>query len=218
MEQMIEPGIARRGGRPSRRDAQERLKRVLDIAQRHFLKVGYKETTLEGVARAAGVAKKTLYHHFNGKSDLFAHILERLLRNWIAELSDIVLSSGKPVHVLNAVALRLLEVGTTPEKIKMHRLLLLEADRFPKAVRVIYDKRGALLGMKPLFNYLISAVAAGELEIDDVDLATEQFVHLVRGGIRERLLLGITKRPSVSERRRMAKQAVTIFLAGVRSS
>jgi TetR/AcrR family transcriptional repressor of mexJK operon len=207
-------GATRSGGRPSRRDAKERLKRILEIAQRHFLKVGYKETSLDCIAREAGVAKKTLYHHFGSKAGLFAKVLGDLRRTWIAELSDIVVSSGQPEKVLNAVALHLLDVGTRPEKIKLHRLFLLEARRFPNVVRDIYDTRGALCGMEPLSNYLRGADAAGELEIDDIVLGTEQFVHLVLGGIRERLSLGVTRRPNSDERRRIARQAVTIFLSG----
>ncbi len=68
--------------------------------------------------------------------------------------------------------------------------------------------------MEPLSNYLRRADAAGELEIDDIVLGTEQFVHLVLGGIRERLSLGVARRPSSVERRRIARQAVAIFLSG----
>jgi AcrR family transcriptional regulator len=207
-------GVAASGGRPTRRDADERLTRLLKIAQRRFLTLGYSETTLEGIAQEASVAKKTLYHHFGSKAGLFTRILDTLCSKWVAELNDIVLSSRQPEQVLNSVAQHLLDVGTRSEMIGLHRLFLIEAQRFPDLVRNIYDKRGALRGMEPLSEYLRGAIAVGALRLDDVPLATEQFVQLVLGGIRVRLLLGLARRPHADERRRIARQAVTIFLSG----
>jgi AcrR family transcriptional regulator len=207
-------GIAPTGGRPTRRAADERLTRLLKIAQHRFLTRGYSETTLEGIAQEASVAKKTLYHHFGSKAGLFTTILDSLCSKWIAELNDIVLSPRQPKQVLNSVAQHLLDVGTRPEMIGLHRLFLIEAHRFPDLVYNIYDKRGASRGMEPLSDYLRGAIAIGALRLDDIPLATEQFVQLVLGGIRVKLLLGIARRPQADERRRIARQAVTIFLSG----
>ncbi|MFZ0495394.1 MAG: TetR/AcrR family transcriptional regulator [Methylocella sp.] len=205
---------AKSGGRPTRQEAEHRMKRLLEIAQRHFLAAGYRETSIDSIIREAGIAKKTLYHHFGGKAGLFTAIVETLRRSWIAELSDIVLGPSRPEQVLEAVALHLLDVGTRREMIELHRLFLVEAHRFPDFARGNYEKDGSARGMEPLSSYLRGAVAEGALEIDDVALATEQFTSLVLGGIRERLLFGAARRPSASERNLIARQAVRIFLAG----
>lgn len=202
------------GGRPTRQEAEDRMTRLLEIAQRHFLTAGYRETSVESITREAGIAKKTLYHHFGGKAGLFTAIIETLRRSWIAELGDIVFMARRPEEILETVALHLLDVGTRREMIELHRLFLVEAHRFPDLVRGHYDKDGSLRGMERLSAYLLAAVADGVLRIDDVALATEQFTSLVLGGIRVRLLLGARRRPSAPERRRIAHQAVHIFLAG----
>ena len=202
------------GGRPSRREADRRVTRLLAIAQRQFLAVGYADTTLEGIAHEAGVSKKTLYHHFGSKAGLFTTILETLCSEWIADLNDIVLSARRPEQVLNDVALHLLEVGTRADMIGLYRLFLIEAHRFPDLVQEISDKHGTMRGMEPLSDYLHAAVAAGRLRIGDVTLATDQFVQLVLGGVRQKLLLGVARRPRAAERRRIARQAVAIFLSG----
>jgi TetR/AcrR family transcriptional regulator, mexJK operon transcriptional repressor len=202
------------GGRPTLRESEDRLQRLLEVAKRQFLSAGYRETSLEGIAREAGVAKKTLYSRFGSKAELFATILDTLRRSWIAELQGLVLESDRPEAVLETVALHLLQVGTRPDMIELYRLLMLDAHRFPELIRGYYDKRGGLSGMEPLSDYLRAAVAEDVLRIDDVALATEQFVYLVLGGIRTRMLLGAARRPSASARARIARQAVRIFLAG----
>lgn len=201
------------GGRPTHREAERRLDRVLDIAQRRFLADGFSDTSLDAIARASGVAKKTLYRHFGSKAGLFTAILEALRRSWIAELRDMVVQPREPRLVLEAVALHLLEVGTRPPMIALHRLLLAEAHRFPELVQKHYDRRSPR-GMEPLQAYLGAAAVNGVLQLDDPALAAEQFTHLVLGGIRTRLLLGVTRRPGASERRRLARDAVGVFLDG----
>jgi len=206
------------GGRPTLQESEERLQRLLGVAQHHFLTAGYRETSLEGIAREAGIAKKTLYDRFGSKAGLFSTIIETLRRSWIAQLSDIVLDSGQPEYVLEQVALHLLDVGTRPDMIELHRLLLIEAHRFPELIRGYYDKQGGLRGMEPLSDYLRAAVADGSLKLDGVVFASEQFLHLVLGGVRARLLLGASKRrPSASERSNIARQAVRIFLTGCKA-
>jgi TetR/AcrR family transcriptional regulator, mexJK operon transcriptional repressor len=190
------------------------LQLLLAVAQREFLAMGFRDTGLESIARKAGVSKKTVYHHFGSKARLFLKIFEALRETWIVELSDIVLASHPPAYVLNAVALHLLDVGTRPEMVGLHRLFLNEAQRFPGLVSDNYGEHGTARGMEPLSAYLREAVDAGALRLDDIPLATEQFVQLVLGGIRIRLLLGVAKRPGLVERRRIARQAVDIFLSG----
>uniref|UniRef100_UPI00016A2905 TetR/AcrR family transcriptional regulator C-terminal domain-containing protein n=1 Tax=Burkholderia ubonensis TaxID=101571 RepID=UPI00016A2905 len=79
--------------------------------------------------------------------------------------------------------------------IEPYRLLLLGAHRVPGLIRGYYDQQGGLSGMEPLADYLRAALDAGELALDDVPVATEQFVHLVPGGIRTRMPPGAARRP-----------------------
>ena len=50
--------------------------RIVDAAYGVFYKEGFAHAGLEAVARAAGVTKRTLYHHFDSKQALIAAVLE----------------------------------------------------------------------------------------------------------------------------------------------
>jgi len=204
----------RAGGRPSRQDSAARQLRVLRVAQRAFLARGYAETTLDHIAREAGVAKKTLYEHYGDKAGLFALVVRRLRSAWVDGLRQIVIQAPDPRVALYEVALHLLDMGTRDDMIALHRLLLVEARRFPEMIEGYYDQRGALLDMAPLACYLRQAAQAGILQCEDIDLACEQFVFLVLGGIRVRMLRAVRARPDAQERARLARQAVGIFLQG----
>jgi AcrR family transcriptional regulator len=187
---------------------------VLEVAKGKFLSAGYRETSLDAIANDAGVAKKTLYCHFGSKAGLFDAIVRTLADAWVEELRKIVASDNGVVAVLEAAALHLLDVGTRSDMIELHRLLLLESRRFPALVDTYRDRCGKIAGTEPLTDYLRRAVERGEFTIENIDLAVEQFVYLVLGGVRARMMLGCARRPDAATRRRIARQAVSIFVSG----
>ncbi|MCD0450794.1 TetR/AcrR family transcriptional regulator [Actinocorallia sp. API 0066] len=80
--------------RPLRRDAERNRQRVLDAAQRAFAERGV-ETTLEEVARAAGVGIGTVYRRFPSRDALVEAVFERQL-GCLVRLSDEALAEPDP--------------------------------------------------------------------------------------------------------------------------
>ncbi len=56
---------------------QERADRILDAAAELILRWGYKKTTIDDIAKQAGVAKGTIYLHWKTREDLFLALLTR---------------------------------------------------------------------------------------------------------------------------------------------
>lgn len=65
-----------RAGRPAP-DRTARAHRILDVAADLVVRWGYDKTTIDDVARRAGVAKGTIYLHWRTRDDLFAALLRR---------------------------------------------------------------------------------------------------------------------------------------------
>jgi AcrR family transcriptional regulator len=72
------PGQSRKG-RPRQRPEQrvERAHQILDAAGELVLRWGYDKTTIDDIARHAGVAKGTIYLHWTTRDALFAALLRR---------------------------------------------------------------------------------------------------------------------------------------------
>ncbi|GGT39266.1 TetR/AcrR family transcriptional regulator [Nonomuraea spiralis] len=68
-----------RAGRPPQDPARqaERAHRILDAAAELILRWGYDKTTVDDVAKRAGVAKGTIYLHWKTRDELFAALLRR---------------------------------------------------------------------------------------------------------------------------------------------
>jgi AcrR family transcriptional regulator len=61
---------------------------LLNAARQLFGEQGYAATSTEDIVATAGVTKGALYHHFGGKQELFAVVLEQVLH----EVSDAVVA------------------------------------------------------------------------------------------------------------------------------
>lgn len=76
--------------RRTKEEAMQTRERLLDMAEREFLRRGVSQTSLEQVARAAGVTRGAVYWHFKGKTDLFNAMINRVS----LPLNDAILRSG----------------------------------------------------------------------------------------------------------------------------
>lgn len=64
--------------RRTRKAALETRSRILDAAERVFSRRGVSRTSLDDIARAAGVTRGAIYWHFKDKADLFGAMLGRV--------------------------------------------------------------------------------------------------------------------------------------------
>ncbi|MEJ2716838.1 MAG: TetR/AcrR family transcriptional regulator [Deltaproteobacteria bacterium] len=55
----------------------EKSNRILDVAKARFERFGVKKTTMDEIAKDAGISKKTVYEHFRSKEDLFNSVFIR---------------------------------------------------------------------------------------------------------------------------------------------
>ncbi|UYQ71439.1 TetR/AcrR family transcriptional regulator [Pelagibacterium flavum] len=57
----------------------EKRRRILDAAREVMLRTGFRATTMEAIAKEAGIAKPTLYAQFSDKDTLFEALIEELV-------------------------------------------------------------------------------------------------------------------------------------------
>ena len=58
--------------------------RILDAAMLVFRRHGFRRSSIEQAAEAAGLTRQALYHHFKSKEALFRAVIERLHENALA--------------------------------------------------------------------------------------------------------------------------------------
>jgi AcrR family transcriptional regulator len=198
-----------------RRSARKR-RAVLEAATAAFLEHGYAGTSMDAVAAAAGVSKQTVYQHFGDKQRLFRELVEATVQ----EASDPVYEEvrrladrGRLEDDLRELARRLLTLVLQPTMLRLRRLVIAEARRFPELGQVFYDQ-GPGRTIAALAQTFAALGKQGKLQAADPKLAAAQFNWLVMSApLNKAMLLGADEPPTAREIRKLADDAVRAFLA-----
>jgi AcrR family transcriptional regulator len=79
--------------------------RILDGTERLLGRLGYQKTTMDDLAREAGVSKRTLYFYFASKEEIALASIDRIVERLCARLQEIAAGAGDPVTRLRAMLL-----------------------------------------------------------------------------------------------------------------
>ena len=169
--------VKKRSGRPvdpAKREA------IIAAATRAFFDRGFAAASIERVAADAGVSKVTVYNHFGDKHRLFVASVETQCEIMRGHSSIGEMPRGTLRERLLAIGEAMVAFLSRDEMVQFERRIAAETEHEPeigKAFLAAGPHR-----MKKAFSALISALdEAGELRVDDPELAAEQFVAMCKG-------------------------------------
>jgi TetR/AcrR family transcriptional repressor of mexJK operon len=190
---------------------------VVDAARTLFLKKGYAGATMEEIAAAAGLTKRTVYNNYPDKRALFTMIVADVtaladeFASGLRESFDGAINAGNLSAALYELGPRLALGIVRPEVIAMRRLLIGEAREFPELARQYFERApGQVLeALAAGFSRLANARV---LRATEPRVAAAQFAYLVAGEPLDRaVLVGVM--PSRKHVIACAREGVRTFLA-----
>jgi TetR/AcrR family transcriptional repressor of mexJK operon len=197
--------------------ADKKRKAILDAATKVFLEKGYDGASMDDVANRATVSKPTVYKHFQDKSQLYAAIV-RATTDQVDEIVRTMATAlaGTPETESGLVELAslFLEALTQPQVLRLRRMIIANADRFPTVARSWYDEGfgRVLTNLAKVFEDLAKA---GRLRVADPQLAANHFAGLVLWIPLNRAMFGAGNPDMTAEDvRQYASAAVRVFLKG----
>lgn len=196
---------APRRGRPSAEETRRRMAEVLKVARREFVRNGYRATTLESIAAAAGVSKRSLYLWHADKEALFkACVQEGAERFPLLEIRP-----GADVRTaLCEYATAMIRELASEFSFGMALLLLREGRDFPELLTAA--RQGLMQFMiEPLARYL----RQHGLERPDSTSRASLLITMILGEIHNSMLVD-TPLPDDARIRDYASLVVDVFLRG----
>lgn len=181
---------------------------ILDAAAELFLEAGFDGTSLARVADSAGVSKATLFKQFPTKSQLFEATVLEAASTPDTELGDLPSDDFRAglVHLGRAYA----DMLARPRVAALMRMIIAELPRFPELRERTFDF-GTLTVLRALRLYLREADAAGAADIDDLEVATTQFLGMIASAVFwPRLVHGTWSITEEEELRAIHEAATTI--------
>lgn len=168
--------------------------RKIDIVTRAawelFLDQGFSATSMDAIAKTAGVSKATLYAYFPSKEALFASLIVAECESLQDDLPVPKLSAGLS-EALREFAKQYLNSFIHRKDVAFVRIIANESGRFPVLARLFYES-GPEATTRRLSVFLDQARAEKLLDFDDAVEAAKQFLSLVRGELPLRIVLGLS--------------------------
>lgn len=192
---------------------------VIEGARDVFLQDGFEGASVDTIAKAAGVSKATLYSYFPDKRLLFMEVAKGECQRQAQSALDEIDFDDPPNVVLRAAARRMLGFFLSELGRGVFRICVAESDRFPELGQEFY-RCGPALVRSQLVAYFTEAMSRGELNIDDLPLAADQFAELCKADMFPRMIMGVDFTFTDAEITRVIDGAISLFMAryGVRSA
>jgi AcrR family transcriptional regulator len=202
MDLMAEDGV-RRG---------RKFDQVLDVARTIFLRDGFERASVDDIARAAGVSKATIYAYFPDKQLLFLEVARQECGRQTEAAEALLAEDATVEQMLTLAAERIAQFQMSDFGQRMFRIVVGEGERFPGLGRQFHAYGPGLIHDRLVHHFRLFA-DRGELRVDDLDLAADQFAQLCKAGIQEKLLFGMAQAITPQDVQRSIRGAVEMFLA-----
>ena len=208
--------VKSKGGRPTASDVGKLDAKIVAAATKLFLHDGYGATSIEAIAKAAGVSKRTLYHRYNDKSELFSAVMHQLIINVTPPEGIEGLFQGSDLkQILARIASLALHAALSKDALALRRLLVSESKRFPVLARIIGSEGSRGQAIEGLAKLLANEVARGNIKVTDPLFAAEHFLQMIVSRPRD-LALGLGEALDEHELEVWIKDTVDFFLNACR--
>lgn len=175
------PAVRKRG-RPTAAERRAREAQILSTALTVFLDSGFGNATVDELAAAAKVTKRTIYAYFGDKDALFAAMIRDLA-------VGVSLNAQTDHGTLEALAANIITRVHSDELVGLHRLVIAESCRFPELARVLYSN-GDARHIARLAEHIRAERSPGQAAL------AEPLFSLLLGERHRRRLLGLTPPPT----------------------
>ncbi len=181
-----------RAGRPTAAQAKQRHLELLDISVKLFLENGFDATTLDDIAAAVHMTKRTIYGHYENKEALFRASLQKAFHDHATPIEETL---GAVVDddletTLVAIALQRANHFLTPRGLALQRIVNTESHRFPELLGLLYQESTA-----PTANFVQQVLQQhaerGEIFLERPETTASLFLSMAVGAPARGMLTGI---------------------------
>ena len=189
---------------------------IVQAALETFVREGYARTSVDAIAAAAGVSKRTIYDYYGGKERLFLSAVEETRATQEAAFQELLDRTLGPVAKAEDLEAGFTafgrefasEIARSAERAAVMRLMIAEGSHFPALLPTSSADRPTQRG---LAARLAALDERGLLDVPDPDEAAEFLGLLVTGRVNNRSWYGAVHLAD-AEIDRLVAGGVRIFL------
>jgi AcrR family transcriptional regulator len=204
----------RRGrGRPQARCDDDTRAVIFDAARHEFAASGYATTSMESVARRAGVSTKTLYRLIPNKAALFEAMITDRIDTFASVVRLKACDGGDIDKALREALIVCGELILDNDVISLQRVIIGDSEKFPEIAETFYHK-AIRRTEHTLANWLQAQSERGLIRIDDAETAAGMLLGMLVFQPQRAVLFGHAPIPAREELERRARAVAELFLRG----
>jgi AcrR family transcriptional regulator len=204
-------------GRPQVRPDCDTRQVIYEAARHEFSDNGYAATSIESVARRAGVSTKTLYRLIPNKAALFEGMVSDRIDRFLSELDLQAIDNSEFEEALFAALMACADLALDKEVVALQSMVLQEAGKFSDLAGAFY-RNGIQRAVKALADWLTTRQNRGLIKLDDAEEAAGMLLGMVADAPRRATMFGGLPLPSRPQIEARVRKCVGIFLRGYRAA
>ncbi|GIU46285.1 TetR/AcrR family transcriptional regulator [Shewanella algidipiscicola] len=195
--------------------SEQKREQILAAAIELFCGQGFPHTSMDEVAKKAGVSKQTVYAHFGSKDELFVAAIES--KCVVHQVTESLFSSPeKPEQALLQFGYYFSDMVLSAEAIDVFKACVAQADTHPD-ISALYFSAGPEHLIVLLESYFIEVQRVGHYQFGDARDAAVRLCLMLFGEMRLKLELGLAVEDIVPHRLQYIKETIEMFLRAYRS-
>lgn len=192
-----------------------RYEKLLNVASDVFLKSGFEKASMQEIINTSGGSLSTVYKIFGNKEGLFRAVLEFKTTELFENLEERGIDDEEDLETfLLTVGERFLNLTTSDDAVLFHRLIVAEGYRNDGKLGKLFVESAIGSFAQMIAQHLQLAKEKGLIDVDDVLLASHQFIHALKDPFLFRRVLGVSMDASEEAKNKALKQLVQIFTKG----
>ena len=202
-------------GRPQVRSDEETRAVIFDAAGNEFADAGYAATSMESVARRAGISTKTLYRLIPNKAALFEAMVTKRLDEFVSTIRLRACEGRDVESALQEALLACAELLLNGDVIALQRMVLAESDKFPEMAQTFYVK-AMRRTVATLANWLGAEKERGLIAIENPEIAAGMLLGMLAFEPQRAVMFGQKPLPGRQELLQRVEVCASLFLNGAR--
>ncbi|MBC7812791.1 MAG: TetR family transcriptional regulator [Burkholderiales bacterium] len=202
--------------RKTKEEAAITRQNLLDAALNVFSREGYAATTLDDVAKEAGVTRGAIYWHFGGKAELYTTLITESEAASQIRMDELVAEGGGVIDIMRRIAVHLLrEIDQNERTRAIHELVMFKTGIEPELEQGMERKRQGIAALvSEIEGYMQIGIDSGEIR-PDVNARDAALAFL---GIQQGVIMMWLLNPSVVSLKQRADSLMDIFFEGIRAT
>src|ERR1700704_6367244 len=200
-------------GRPQLRSDEETRAIIFEAARHEFAGNGYAATSMDTVARRAGVSTKTLYRLLPNKAALFEAMVADRLHRFFSDRNLQAADHADIEEALYAALMACADLALDPEVVALQRMVLQEIGKSSDIAPTFY-RNGPQRTVTALADWLRVQQTRGLIALDDIDEAAGMLLGMATSAPQRAAIFGGQPLPQRSQIEARLRRCAKLFLRG----